>query len=142
GDLVIENLRTHGRDPVYRKSIFGSLGVHVMVIVVLPWLLSMRGCVTPYRVPKGSGTATGGGSPQGTGIQQLVQVKIVKSVKKKKRKLLVNPHSAISFHMPDLDDAGVDKAVEQDTQLTYQVDPNRVMANAVTGTGGPKGVGG
>ena len=143
GDLVLENLRTHGRDPVYRKSIFSSLGVHVMVIVVLPWMLSMRGCVTPYRVPKGSGTPTGGGSPQGTGIaQQLMQVKVVKAKKKKKRKLLVNPHSAISFHMPDLDDAGIDKNVEQAAQVTYQADTSRVQAMGAVGKNGPKGVGG
>ena len=143
GDMVIENLRTHGRDPVYRKSLFSSLGVHVMVIVVLPWILSLRGCVTPYRVPKGSGTPTGGGNPQGTGIQQqLMQVKIVKAQKKKKRKLLVNPHAAISFHVPDLDDSGIDKAVDQATTVTYQADPARVLANAQTGTGGPKGIGG
>ena len=143
GDLVLENLRTHGRDPIYRKSIFSSLGVHIMVIVVLPWLLSLRGCVTPYRVPKGSGTPTGGGNPQGTGIaQQLMQVKIVKAQKKKKRKLLVNPHSAISFHMPDLDDAGVDKNVEQSAQVTYQANPQRVLATGAVGKNGPKGVGG
>ena len=143
GDLVLENLRTHGRDPVYRKSIFSSLCVHLMVIVVLPWLLSLRGCVTPYRVPKGSGTPTGGGSPQGTGIaQQLMQVKIVTAQKKKKRKLLVNPHSAISFHMPDLEDAGTDKNIDSSAQVTYQADPARVLATGVAGKNGPKGVGG
>ena len=143
GDLVLENLRTHGRDPVYRKSIFSSLGVHLMVIVVLPWLLSMRGCVTPYRVPKGSGTPTGGGSPQGTGIaQQLMQVKIVKAQKKKKRKLLVNPHSSISFNLPGMDDAGVDKTIEQAAQVEYHADTARVLATGVVGKNGPKGVGG
>ena len=142
GDLVLENLRTHGRDPIYRKSIFSSLGVHVMVIVVLPWLLSLRGCVTPYRVPKGSGTPTGGGNPQGTGIaQQLMQVKIVKTTKKKKHKLLVNPHSSISFNLPGMDDAGTDKNLEQEAQVTYQADTSRVVAGAA-GKNGPKGVGG
>lgn len=143
GDLVLENLRTHGRDPVYRKSLFSSLSVHIMVIVVLPWVLSLRGCVTPYRVPKGSGTPTGGGSPTGTGIQQMIaQVKVVKATKKKKRKLMVNPHSAISFHVPDLDDAGVDKAVERESLVTYQADPTRVLMTGPTGTGGPRGIGG
>jgi hypothetical protein len=84
--------------------------------------------VEPYRVPKGSGTP------------EVSAARIVKvEKKKKKKKVLVNPQSAISFHVPDLDDSPLLKQVEEMTQLTYMADPNRVLA---AGTGGKMGVGG
>jgi hypothetical protein len=56
GDWILENVRTHGRDPENRKSVLGSTGAHIMVIVIIPGLLRMRGCVDPYRVPHGKGS--------------------------------------------------------------------------------------
>ena len=133
GDRILENLRTHGQDPKYRKSLIGSLTVHVLVIVIIPWLFSFWGCVNPYLVPKGSGT------PQIAGV-----VKIIKApAKKKKKKFILNQNSAISFHVPDLDESDVGKNVEEMTQLTYRADPNRVLAEgAGAGTGGKLGAGG
>jgi hypothetical protein len=58
GDKILRNLLHHGRDPRFRKSTLASVGVHLFVIFVLPWLLGWFGHVTPYRVPKGSGTPT------------------------------------------------------------------------------------
>ncbi len=134
GDLILENLRTHGRDPAYRKSMWSSFGIHILVIILIPWLLTFWGCVEPYRVPKGSGT------PQVAGAQQKIVTK-TKKVKKKKKKLMLNPRSAISFHKPDLDDSDVSKKVETESQDTYVADPTRVMS-AGTGKGGKMGVGG
>jgi len=131
GDLILENLRTHGRDPAYRKSLWSSFGIHLLVIVLIPWLLTFWGCVEPYRVPKGSGTP-----------QVLSGPKVVvktKKVKKKKKKFVLNPRSAISFHRPDLDDSDVSKKVEEASQATYVADSTRVMG---TGAGGKMGAGG
>jgi hypothetical protein len=120
---VLENIRTHGRHPVYRKSLWHSVGLHVFVIIVLPWLLGLhRGCINPYRIPKGSGEP------------EITVVKVVRA-EKKKRRYVLNPNSAISFRVPDLDDSKVLKEVETITQLTYAADSSRVSA---LGTGGGK----
>ncbi len=123
GDTLIENLRTHGPHPEYRKSMWGSVGVHVMAILILPWLLSLRGCMDPYLVPRGSG------EPE----ISVVPVQVVR-VERKKRYLL-NPHAAISFLVPELDDSKTLQEVEQITRLTYQADPSRVAGALGTGGG-------
>lgn len=122
GDRFLENVRTHGRDPRFRKGIWSSVGVHLFVVLLLPWLLTLDGChrIDPYGVPKGSGTPT------------LTAPKIVK-VKKKKKRILVNPNSAILFNIPTLDDSKVAEEVDQESRVTYTADPNRVAA---TGAGG------
>ncbi len=127
GDLFLENIRTHGRDPRFRKSVWSSLSLHLFVVFVLPWLLTVDGCVNPYRVPKGSGTP------------EVAVPKIVKVVKKKKKKrVVVNPQSAISFHIPDLDDSKIAEEVDKESRVTYTADPTRV----VSGKGGKMGAGG
>jgi hypothetical protein len=55
GDHLLEDLRTHGRDPRHRRSLYASAFTHLLIIIVIPYLLSLGGCVEPYRVPKGSG---------------------------------------------------------------------------------------
>lgn len=130
GDRVLENVLSNGRDPRFRKSLISSLGLHVLVILVIPWLLTMYGCVEPYRVPKGSGT------PQT--LAAAVQVKKVVKKKTKKKKFVVNPRSAISFHIPDLDESVAARQVDAETQMTYKADPMRVLA----GTGSRVGAGG
>lgn len=132
GDRVVENLLSNGRDPLFRKSLLGSLGLHVLVILVIPWLLTMRGCVEPYRVPKGSGTPAT--------LASVVKVTKVVKKKAKKRKFVVNPRSAISFHIPDLDESVAARQVEADTQLTYKADPMRGLSG--TGKVGKMGAGG
>ncbi len=130
-DLMLENLRTHGQDPLYRKSVWSSIGIHLMVIILIPWLISFWGCVNPYRIQQGSGT------PEVAGTKVVVKAK---KVKKKKKKYILNPRSAISFYRPTLDDSEVSKNVEKESQDTYVADPNRVTG---PGTGSGKlGVGG
>jgi hypothetical protein len=122
GDRVVENVRTHGRDPRYRKSVLSSASLHLLVIVIIPWLLTLWGCVTPYRVPKGSG-------------HPAVAVMAVKKPKKQKKKeYILNPNSLISFKIPEIDDSEVFQEVEQQTLLTY-----KATARA---KGGPMGRGG
>ena len=133
GDRWIENLRTHGSDPAYRKSLWSSVGIHLGVIVIIPWLLTFWGCVDPYRVPKGSGTPTVAGAPK-----VVLKAKVVK---KKKKRFILNPQSAISFHIPDLDESDVGKTVEEMSRVTYTADPMRVMSAGKGGSGGKFGSG-
>lgn len=128
GDEIIENTRTHGDDPRYRKSIFSSSFAHLMVIVILPWLLSLVGCVRDYRVPKGRGNP----------VVALVQV-VKPKKKKKKKKLILNPNSAIYFHQPELEDSKILKEVVQETELTYRADPNARSGKMGAGGKGPGG---
>ncbi|NQT92524.1 MAG: DUF4159 domain-containing protein [Lentisphaerae bacterium] len=122
GDRVVENIRRHGPDPRYRKSVLSSATLHLLIIVIIPWLLAFWGCVTPYRVPKGSG-------------HPAVAVMAVKKPKKKKKKeYILNPNSLISFKIPEIDDSEVFQEVEQQTLLTY-----KATARA---KGGPMGRGG
>ncbi len=126
GDRVLEDLRTHGRDPRARKSIYASAFTHIMVLIVIPWLAGLGGCVTPYKVPKGSGNPV------------VAMVKMVKPKKKKKKTMTLRPNSAIIFEIPDLDDTEVDRQLEELSQVTYTA-----MANAKAGKmgkgGGTKG---
>lgn len=126
GDILLEDLRTQGADPRYRKSLYASIATHVAVIVVIPWLMQFGGCVEAYRVPKGSGNPV------------VAMVKMAKPVKKKKKSMTLRPNSAIIFEIPDLNDTDVDKQMEEQTQVTYQA-----LANAKAGKmgkgGGDKG---
>ncbi len=124
GDRVVENVRTHGRDPQFRKSIYGSFLTHLLVIILIPFLLTLRGgCITPYRVPKGSGNPT------------VAMMKVIKQKKKKKRKkYILSANSPIIFEMPDLDDSKLVEEIDEDTQLTYTADTS--AAHGAMGTGG------
>lgn len=126
GDRLLENVRSHGEDPRFRKSLWSSTWTHIFFILILPWLLSFFGCVEPYRVPKGKGSPA-------------VAVARVQKIekKKKKKKLIVNPKSAIAFNFPKLDDSKVERIVEQVSRVQYKADPSRVLAAA-----GKMGVGG
>lgn len=110
GDRLLEDIRTHGRDPEFRKSLLNSGGLHLFVIVLLPLLLQLTGCVEPYRVPQGSGDP----------VVALVQV--VQPERVEKQRIVLNPESTIYLHIPDLDDSEVMREVEQMSQVTYQAD--------------------
>lgn len=112
GDRLIEALRWHRLAPSYRKSLYKSVSLHLFVILILPWLLSLRGCVDPYRIPKGEG--------------EPVIERVVKVVRKKKpqKRYVVNPNSAIIFHLPD--DMKLMREVDKESQVEYAADPTRV----------------
>lgn len=126
GDRILEDWRTHGKDPRARKSMYASIVTHVLVLVVIPWLLQIEGCNEAYRVPKGSGQPV------------VAQVKFVKPKEKKEKTLTLRPNSAIIFEVPDLDDTEVDKMMEQMTTATYQAAVNTKPAKLGSG-GGTKG---
>lgn len=142
GDVIVENILSNGRDPRYRKSWVSSVGLHFLVIIVIPWLLAQQGCVDPYRVPKGSG------KPQTlSSVVPVTKIMKKKDKKKKKKKFVVNAKSAISFHIPDLDESDVAKQVDEESMVTYVADPRRTFSTVATGTrpgagGGRMGKGG
>lgn len=125
GDVVLEDWRTHGKDPRARKSFYGSFATHFFIIIMIPFLLRLDGCVEPYRVPQGSGEPA------------VTEVKVVKK-KKEKKKLTLRPNSAIIFEIPDLDDTEVDKLMEEMTQARYSADVN-AKAGKLGQDGGKKG---
>jgi hypothetical protein len=135
-----EDLRTWGTDPIYRKSMAASAALHIIVFFVIPFLLSLFGGVEAYKLPKGSGVADPAGMAQTT--QEMVKVKV--KPKKPKKKFVVRANSPIIFHIPDLDDNGLAKQLEKDTDLTYKTDPNKAhelvaAANGQTSGGVAKG---
>jgi hypothetical protein len=123
GDHTLEDLRTHGHDPRQRRSMYGSAWTHILVLIVIPFLLQMGGCVTAYKVPKGSGEPV------------VAMVKMVKPKKKKKKTLSLRPNSAIIFEVPDLDDTEVDQQLEEQSQVTYVAAANAKAGKM--GKGGP-----
>ena len=122
GDNTLEDLRTHGKDPQYRKSIYASVVTHLTILVLIPWILQLGGCITPYKVPKGSGNPV---------------VAMVKMVKPKKKK--ADPHSSsrhpILFEIPDLDDTEADQEMKEMTELTYEANPNAAVGQLGKGGG-------
>jgi len=130
GDRILENIRTSGRDPLFRKSWMGSFVGHLMCIVIIPWLIGYIGCTERYRVPHGSGEEA-----------VAAIVKVTKPVKKKKRRYMLNVNSAIILAKPDLDkDSDVEKVVEQASEVTYAADTGTAQARASgkLGKGGGK----
>lgn len=112
GDRVLEDVRTHGRDPRHRRSLYASVFLHLLIIVIIPYILSLGGCVEAYKVPQGSGNPV------------VAMVKMVQPKKKKKKTLTLRPNSAIIFEQPDLDNTEVDQVMEEKTQVTYEASAN------------------
>ena len=128
GDRIIENVRTGGGDPLFRKSWLSSLSGHLLLIVVIPWLVRSIGCSERYNVPQGSGEEA---------VAAVVQV--AKPVKKKKKRYMLNLNSAIILSRPDIDkDSDVEENVEKASEITYVADANSAQARA----GGKMGKGG
>lgn len=123
GDHVLEELRTHGRDRRNRLSIYASAFTHILILFIIPWIISLGGCVEAYKLPKGSGTASAA----------VAVVKMVKPKKKKKQKLTLRANSSILFSQPDLDDTVVDQQMEEKSTAKY------TSANAKAGKIGKGG---
>lgn len=132
GDRVWQNLRTHGRDPRYRKALYLALQVHVFTILILPFLLSWAGCrMRPYGVPKGSGV---------TAIQ-VVSVVQKKEKKEEERKYVFDTDTAISFYVPKIDESLVFDEVSEMTKHTYTAqEVGRLGAGGGKGGGWPNGM--
>jgi len=130
GDQILENIRTGGRDPLFRKSWLGSFWGHLLLIVIIPWLLQQVGCRERYNVPHGSGEEA---------VAAVVQV--TRPVKKKKKRYMLNLESAIILSKPDLDkDSDIEETVEKASEVTYTADTSTAQARAAgkLGKGGGK----
>ncbi|NQT94449.1 MAG: hypothetical protein HQ559_16960 [Lentisphaerae bacterium] len=111
GDVILENLRSHGRDSRYRKSTWSSVWTHLMIIVIIPWILRAWGCIDPYKPPFGGGKSA-----------VMLMVRKVKPKKKPRKKYVLNMDSAIIFRIPDLDESKIYEEVEEETQVRYVAD--------------------
>ena len=111
GDRVVENLRSHGDDPDMRRSFYGSIFVHLWVLIIFPWLMSLQGCVENVKMPRGRGEAT-----------TIVQMEIKKQQKKKEKqkKYVVAKDAPIIFDLPTLEDSKVEELVDAQSQAIYQ----------------------
>ncbi|MES2983330.1 MAG: DUF4159 domain-containing protein [Verrucomicrobiota bacterium] len=127
GDRVLEDIRTHGRDPHNRRSLYFSAFTHIFILFLIPWILSLDRCgdVQPYKVPKGSGNPV------------VAMVKMTKPKKKKKQTLSLRPNSAILYEIPDLDDSQVDQQMEEQTEATYAA--NNAKSGKMGKGGGTQG---
>ncbi|MEO5368127.1 MAG: DUF4159 domain-containing protein [Magnetococcus sp. WYHC-3] len=132
GDRFIENLRTNGRDPPFRRGLCSSVASHLLVIVVIPWLLSLRGCVTPCREQAGSGKPV---------VNVPPPVVKIKPVKRPTKHFLVDPRALISFIRPTLDDSKLPGEVEMESRYTYKADPSRLASPLGTPNHGNTGAG-
>jgi hypothetical protein len=130
GDVIVENVRTGGADPLFRTSWLGSFWSHVLLIVLIPWLMQYIGCRERYNVPHGSGEEA-----------VAAVVRMAKPVKKKKKRYILNLNSAIILSKPDLDrDSDVEETVEKASEITYTADASSAQARAAgkMGKGGGK----
>ena len=123
GGQIIENLRTGGKDPRWRSSIYWTLFIFFMILIA-PYLLFVWGWETPYLLPAGGGEML---------KQQVVQVK--KQKKKKKKKLTVNPFSPYILERMNIDDVKTVEELEVESRDTY-------VATTTRGGGKGKGTGG
>lgn len=140
GDIIVENILSNGRDPSYRKSWESSLAVHVIVLIVIPWLLAHRLHIPDYRVPKDKG------KPETLSTITPTIIRAYKPVKKPP-KYVLNTKSAISIHIPDLNESFVAKQVDEESMAPYRADPRQTFVEVATGLrrgagGGPMGAGG
>ncbi len=131
GDRIWRNLRTHGRDPRFRKALYLAVQLHLFVILILPFLLTWWGCrMQPYGIPKGSGV---------TAIQ-VVKV-VQKQEKVEERKYVFDMDTAISFYVPKIDESEVFEEVSKMTEHTYTAqEVGRLGAGGGTTGGWPHGM--
>ena len=132
---VPKSLRTilprlcRGRDPRFRRSTLASVATHLLVILVIPWLWSLRGCIDPYKVPFGSGDFV------------VEYVRIVRPRRKPRKTFILNPQSAIIWQRPEIDDSDALREVLEETEQVYQASRDSGEMGAGKGkTGGwPEG---
>jgi len=123
---IIENIRTNGKDPAYRKSLIISAAGHLLVLFVIPWMLNLRGCVVGAPFPDDiNGKALG---------ERLRSVKITKVVVRKKIITRHDENSPIVWAIPDFSASDIPVFVEEFTQVRYS-DYERTDPHAPDGSG-------
>ena len=108
-DRLWDNLRTHGEDPPFRKAIYASGFLHLLVLFILPLIGFHGGCMElPYGIPQGSGTP------------MIEMIKVRKIQKKPEKKFIVNLQAPISFYVPKIEDSDVLEELDRQTEQTYE----------------------
>jgi hypothetical protein len=126
GDRFIEDLRTGGNDPEFRKCWTMSLGTHAAAILLLPLLFHAGGCATRTYDPP----------PKVDAGPERVVIKVIK----RPPKIAVdihNPRSPIAF--PPADVFRLTKLpsdIDRETQKQYEVDMNRLRVGTAPGNNG------
>ena len=129
GERIVDSLRTGGRDPRFRSSLYWTVSLFLAVLF-LPYLMFSWGWEEPYGLPKGSG------QPK----PQQVQVKKIKP-KKKPKKLTVNPWSPYILTRMNIDDVQTLKELEEETKDTYETNRTPLGGGKGPGNGGwPQGM--
>ncbi|TVR14555.1 MAG: DUF4159 domain-containing protein [Planctomycetota bacterium] len=128
GDQVIDDIRSGGRDPQYRTSWMSSALLHFLIIFG-PLFLGLRGCLV-YKLPPGEGQPT-------TPPVMVIQVEEIEV-----ERLVLNPESPISFHVPDPTDSEMLEQVEQMTEQQVEATGDGVPGPLGTGDGQDGGFGG
>ena len=126
GDVITENIRTGGSDPRYRRSWLSSSMLFWMLLIGLPFLLSLiRGWDEfRYLVPYGHG------QPRVTRV-----MRVVKRKKKRRKKYILRTNAAVIWEQPKLDESTIAEEVDQQTQMTHVADRNAVHGKMGAGGG-------
>jgi len=106
GDLIFDSIRTGGRDPRFRTSVY-YVTFSFLAVLFLPSLLRGCGMEDPYDIPLGSGV-------------EVVKVIKVQKKKQKKRRLILNMNSPIIFHTPKIEESLIFEEVSRLTEEQYQ----------------------
>lgn len=129
GDDLLASLRSGGRDPRWRSSIYYAITIFLAVLF-LPYLISLWGWEEPYALPQGGGEQ----------VFEVVKVKKQKP-KKKPKKMTVNPWSPYILERMNIDDVVTMKELEQETMDTYVAQQSSAKGGKGKGKGGwPKGM--
>lgn len=127
GENFVENLRSGGKDPRFRSSLYWAISLFLLAIFG-PFLIFCWGWEEPYGLPKGAGQTP----------QQMV-VKKVKP-KKKPKKLTVNPWSPYILTRMNIDDVVTLKELEEETRDTYEANHMAMGAGKGKKGGWPNGI--
>ncbi|MCJ8331551.1 MAG: DUF4159 domain-containing protein [Lentisphaeria bacterium] len=110
GDQIFEEVRTHGADPQWGKSFIGSGGLHVFVLIILPILINLFGCVSKEEIH----TSNDPGNPF---VELVLRIK---PVKKPRDLIIFNPLSnIILFSPPGIEVSKLLKQIDEETKVTY-----------------------
>ncbi len=124
-DRTLRDLLSHGHDPRFRRAQYRSLAWHILVILILPFLLFwLRLMESPYELPKGSGQP----------VVEMVRIREVERVPRDR--FLLNPDSAISFYVPEIDDSRVFDEVDDMTMHMHEASDLGALGDGGGTTGG------
>lgn len=110
---IIENIRTNGKDPVYRKSMYISMLGHAMVLLVIPWLVHLKGGCA--REPRPLPEDWDGAKTERTRVYVSTFVPDDKKIISRK-----DENSPIIWVRPTLEDSPIPDEVEQETLDQYK----------------------